>query len=156
MVEQSCHIYGLPKELYKYIFQYLNAQEIFDFGTCSERLRAIVIDEVQHPMSTALQQIQSEKIFLHNISTVYGGRKEASVFKNIKQCSKKNCLCQKYKQQNSWVVKDPKHCLSCSKYWNKTICPQCFYLVLEMFDLDECKECATLGKICIKCAMEIY
>ena len=64
MVKQSHHIYDLPKEVYKYIFQYLNAQEIFDFGTCSERLKTVVIDEVRHPMSTALQQIQTEKIKL--------------------------------------------------------------------------------------------
>ena len=156
MVKQSHHIYSLPNEVYKYIFQYLNAQEIFDFGTCSERLKTVVIDEVRHPMSTALQQIQTEKILLYNTSTVYGSKNEVPVFKNINQCSNKNCLCQKYKQHDSWIVKDPEHCLSCNKYRNKTTCPQCFFLTLEMFDRDECKECATLEKICIKCAMEIY
>ena len=156
MAGHSYHIYDMPTEVYKHIFQYLNSQEIFDFGTCSETLKTVVINEVQHPMSTALQQIQTEKNILYNTTTVYGSKKETSIFKNIKQCLKKNCLCQKYKQQKSFVMKDPKHCFSCAKYGNKMMCAQCFHLIFELFDLDECKDCTTLGKICIKCATDLY
>ena len=64
MASSFLHIHDIPKDVYKYIFRYLDAQEIFDLGTCSKTTKSIVVDEVQHPMSTALQQIQTKKLFL--------------------------------------------------------------------------------------------
>ena len=156
MVQSFQHIYDLPKDVYKYIFRYLEAEEIFDLGSCSKTIKTAVIDEVQHPISTALQQIQTEKTFLYNITTVYGNNKESPIFKNIEQCSNTNCLCRKFKQLNNIVIIDPEHCTPCIKYWNKTVCPHCCLLGLELFNLDACKACSMLGKICGKCIRDLY
>ena len=52
----KAYIELLPEEImYRYVFSYLKAEDIFNLGQCSQKMKKIVVENTLHPLTTHLQ-----------------------------------------------------------------------------------------------------
>ena len=78
----------LPEEIILlHIFPFLNPEDIFNIGECSQRLRNIVTENILHPLSTELQYLKVRKLFFVPEGSVYDN---IECFRNIKKMFEDN------------------------------------------------------------------
>ena len=94
----------LPEEIILlHIFPFLNPEDIFNIGECSQRLRNIVADNILHPLSTELQYLKVRKKFFVQEESVYDN---IDCFRNIKKMFENNMQVSKlYSTQEYGYVK---------------------------------------------------
>lgn len=162
-------IENLPEEFFhSYIFKYLSPLDIFNLGHYSRRLKNIVVRS-SHPLGTKLQCIKTMYKHFKHKTTVYDN---IPCFESMSKCSKIVCPCYKFHQRKDWIIMDPAFCRSCdenifngerdddrlySGEFNNGIfgpgpCAYHCVLMKEMLNLDLCKDCYRINKLCSSCS----
>ena len=110
----NAYIELLPEEiLYRHVFLYLKAEDIFNLGQCSQKMKKIVVENTLHPLTTHLQYIQTKRRYLLGEKSVYDSSRYNFSFNNASKCNEVKCCCQHFLQSEEWMVLDPKYCESC-------------------------------------------
>ena len=144
-------INNLPEELFWYIFKYLNNEEIFDFGQCSIKMKAIVIRYVRHPLSTVMESIRTKRRVIYGISTNYDDASGLLVFECAHKCNSFKCECQIYFQRMDLTVTNPAFCQMCITISDKIYCIEHLTLLDMFFSLSLCNKCSFRGWYCDDC-----
>ena len=108
------HIELLPEEImYRYVFPYLKAEDIFTLGQCSQKMKKIVVENTLPPLTTHLQYIKTKRRYVSGEKSVYDSSGHNFSFRNATKCNEVKCRCQHFLQSEEWTVLDPKYCESC-------------------------------------------
>jgi len=157
----------LPSVVFKNIFEFLSASDIFHLGRCSTRMSEIVLENSSHPLSTELQCMKTLYKHYYKETTPYD---KIERFRYIDKCEKYDCRCRNYRQRKSWVILDPAACESCETNMFRgvysedhmyidqklitgflTPCIHHCTLMQEIFDLNLCNDCYKLQTLCKEC-----
>ena len=144
----------LPEEIILlHIFPFLNPEDIFNIGECSQRLRNIVADNILHPLSTELQYLKVRKKFFVQEESIYDN---IDCFRNIEKCLKTTCKCQNFIQRKSMVMLNPSICTTCTFYHGfPSYCMYHYILMNKLFEYTLCTDCLANEKICFVCSKEL-
>ena len=144
----------LPDEIILlHIFPFLNPEDIFNIGECSQRLRNIVTENILHPLSTELQYLKVRKMFFVQEESVYDN---IECFRNIQKCLKTTCKCQNFIQRKNIVMLNPSVCTTCTFYHGfPSYCMYHHILLNKLFECKLCTDCLVNNKICFMCSKEL-
>ena len=82
---------NLPNEvILGLIFPYLNAEDIFNVGEPSKKMKNLVVYNIRHPLSTELQYLKIKKRFFKKENSPYDN---VECFRNMEKCLKTTCKC---------------------------------------------------------------
>ena len=62
----------LPEEIFReFIFKYISSEDVFNLGETSKKMKAIVLNNLTHPLGTELQYLKTKKKYFEGISSSY-------------------------------------------------------------------------------------
>ena len=144
----------LPDEIILlHIFPFLNPEDIFNIGECSQRLRNLVPKNILHPLSTALQYLKVRKMFFVQEESVYDN---IECLRNIQKCVKTTCKCQNFIQRKSRVMLRPSLCTTWTFYHGfPSYCMYHHILMNKLFECKLCTCCLVNNEKCFICSIEL-
>ena len=141
------NIETLIQDIYEYLFNFLELEDIINLGKCSRSLKKNVIEYSPHTTAIRIEAlITKERIFHLNYypyypHIIYSSNEPDVVFRNARKCTHLNCVCKNYLQRRGCTILDPSTCSRCNEYYSYSECFEHQILISEFLKLDKCEKC---------------